>query len=316
MIGVRKLIESAGSWDRQNYIEWLSAGFFELAEPSDDGLPFDPLFILPTQEPLGQLHQAIKLMPGHMRGAIHAALRDLLSALTPERSARYCDLAWQLAAGLRPPGGLTDQARHLLSFPEVQEPAWLECVRSVLRGVLAYAKTREIGQFIDDFRVSPLWRNEFAWTYGQYVVRRDGRLWLEFMKSFEDDLSADRETAPEGYRRRLRALALAAGAAHIAQRFMAARPSWAPRFLFRDLTAGPDPIMLVEHRGPIAEIQVGTTRAEFVSPMASSDKDVLELFGSLGCFRPEGEVANRMSQLASLIPDQYSASSKASARLN
>ncbi|HEV7877928.1 hypothetical protein [Bradyrhizobium sp.] len=303
MIGMRELIDAAQSWSRQDYLEWLSSGFFELADPSEDGLPFHPLFIVPTQEPLGQLHQAVKLAPGRIRGAIHAALRDLLSALTPERSARYCDLAWRLAAGLRPPGGLTDQARHLLSFPEVEEPVWLECVRSVLRAVLGYAKTPEIEEFIEDFRASRHWRHEFAWSYGQYIARRDARRWLEFMKAFESDLSADREASPSGYRRRLRALACAVGAAHIAPQYMAMQESGVPWFLFEDLTAEPDPIMRLKHGGLVLGIAVGSTRAELTSPMEADDSVRLKLFKTIGdSFGGHAEAERVLFERAKHIP--------------
>ena len=82
MIGVREFVEEANAWGRNDYAAWLSAGLFELAAPSKDGLPFHPLFIVPTQEPLGQLHQAIKLAPGRIRGAGSKLLGRRMAAAT------------------------------------------------------------------------------------------------------------------------------------------------------------------------------------------------------------------------------------------
>jgi hypothetical protein len=262
MNGLRQFIQTANSWTSQDYVRWLSGGLFELAAPSEEGLPFHPLFLVSTLEPLGQLHQAIKGTPGAMRSEIHSALRDVLSALSPDRPARYCDLAWRLAAALRPPGGLTEQALHLLSFPsvETQDSAWRECIRSVLRGVLAYAKTREIDEFIEDFRASRHWRPEFAWTYGQYLVRREPKQWVDFFKDFEKDISADRIATPRGYRRRLRTLITSMGPQVVAQQFAAFKTS---EPLFTDLTDRTDPIVVIRFRGAVLEIEVGGAIAEY-----------------------------------------------------
>jgi len=315
MNSLSEFIQVADSWGRRDYVEWLDTGLLELAEPSDDGLPFHPLFLLPTLEPLGQLHQMIKRMPGRIRGAIYPALRDLLSSLTPERPARYCDLAWRLAAGLRPPGGLTEQARHLLAFPsvDIQEPAWLECVRSVLRAVFGYAKTQEIAEFVDDFRVSRHWQYEFAWTYGQYLVQRNPRQWLQFIKDFENDLSNDRQTTPIGYRRRLRTLANAVGADCLAEQFLAMQMSGAPRFLLRDLTGEPEPIVIVKNLGTLLEIQVGETIAECPPYMQYDEigkvsEETIQLITTR--FRSNDEASQLMSDFADRMSDKLAAAQR------
>jgi hypothetical protein len=264
MIGVAELARVASDWSAPDYFAWLTEGLSDLAAKTKAGVPFAPLVLRPSDEPLGQVHTALRRAAPRIRLGVQAAVQDLLAALSPDNAPKYCDLAWRLAAGLRPSGGLIAEARHLIAFPTIdaEDPEWRDCLRSMLRALLSYAKTRELVEFMDDFHRHPLWQTEFAWTYGMYLVRREPRQWLAFIEEFGPDLECDRTLAPRGYLRRLRRLTEAADAAQIARHYETLRTDRRFTFLYADLVREPNPIIEISERGDVLIVIVGQNFAE------------------------------------------------------
>ena len=181
---------------------------------------------------------------------------------------------------------------------DVRDPEWLDCVRSVLNGVFAYARTPEIDSFMDEFRTSRHWRNEFFWTYGHYIVRRHPSHWFALLKSFETEIEADREAFPDGYRRRLQTFAHSVGVEQIAKQFMALTAPGAPRFLLDDLTEGLAPVLAILPRGDTLILELGGRSTQFTPKMrpgtdAAVEREVAgRFFGFIGSHTRSAEDAD------------------------
>ena len=59
-------VEIVREWQLADFVSWLSTGLFDLASPSSEATPFDPLLLAPNHEPLGQVQNATEKMPGRI----------------------------------------------------------------------------------------------------------------------------------------------------------------------------------------------------------------------------------------------------------